>query len=107
MISKKDFQLSVAWRLRVARRALDKTQAEFGSKLNVGVTAVSNYESNGRGFTPYSAYRLKEAYGLPLEWLYAGDEGALSANLAGQITKADSELRADEANKRKKRQKSA
>lgn len=107
MISKRDFQLAVAWRLRVARKALEKTQADFAEKLTVGVTAVSNYETNGRGFTPYAAYRLKDAFGLPLEWLYAGDEGSLSGDMSKKIAKAEAELRAIEAEKRKRRRKSA
>lgn len=107
MISKRDFQLAVAWRLRVARKALGKTQADFAEKLNVGDTAISNYESNGRGFTPYAAYRLKDAFGIPLEWLYAGDEGALSGNLAKQVTATEAEMKAEEAQKRKRRPRSA
>lgn len=107
MISKRDFQLAVAWRLRIARKALDKTQADFAEKLNVGDTAISNYESNGRGFTPYAAYRLKDAFGIPLEWLYAGDEGALSGNFAKKVAEAEADLKAIETQKRKRRPKSA
>ena len=72
-------------RLKRLRLALGRSQADVAKKLGVGSTAVSNYEKGTRAVDPYDAFKLKIAYGAPLEWLYGGDESALPRNLAEKL----------------------
>lgn len=88
MISEREFETMAGYRLMLLRRAFGKSQKEFGTKMGVGGTAVSNYEA-GRAVEPYKALKLKEAFGAPLEWLYSGDESALSDHLAERLSKAE------------------
>ena len=85
MISEREFQIAVGQRLRRLRLALGKSQVDMAEKLRVGASAVSNYEKGLRAVDPYAAFRLKLSYGAPLEWLYGGDESALTPILAKKL----------------------
>lgn len=97
MISERDFKNAVAWRLLVVRTAFGKTQATLGEKLNVGHTAISNYEKADRAVDPYQALILKMSFGIPIEWLYAGDESQLPPALAAKLADAEAALKAKAA----------
>lgn len=85
MISDREFRAAVGERLKRLRLALGRSQADFAKKLDVGATAVSNYENGNRAVDPYDAFKLKMAYGAPLEWLYGGDESSLPPHLADKL----------------------
>jgi len=85
MISGREFHAAVGERLKRLRLALGRSQADVAKKLGVGPTAVSNYENGTRAVDPYDAFKLKIAYGAPLEWLYGGDESALPPALAEKL----------------------
>jgi len=85
MISETDFRVAVGSRLRLLRAALGKTQKQLADKLDVGATAVANYENGDRAIDPFAAFKLKLSFGVPLEWLYGGDESTLPPNLAEKI----------------------
>lgn len=85
MISEREFRVSVGKRLKQFRMALGRNQVEFGEKLGVGGTAISNYEKGDRAVDPYDAFKLKMAFGLPLEWLYGGDESVLTPQLLEKL----------------------
>jgi transcriptional regulator with XRE-family HTH domain len=85
MISDREFRAAVGERLKCLRLALGRSQADLGKKLDVGATAVSNYEKGTRAVDPYDALKLKMAYGAPLEWLYGGDESSLPPHLADKL----------------------
>lgn len=85
MISDKEFRAAVGDRLKRLRLALGRSQADFAKKMNVGATAVSNYENGTRAVDPYDAFKLKMAYGAPLEWLFGGDESVLPRHLVEKL----------------------
>lgn len=85
MISGTDFHAAVGARLKRLRLALGRSQADFADKLGVGASAVSNYEKGERAVDPYHAFKLKLAYGSPLEWLYGGDESVLPRHLVEKL----------------------
>ncbi len=80
-----EFHKAVGERLRRLRLGLGRTQKDFADKLHVEPTAISNYEKGERVLDPYYAFKLKLAYGPPLEWLYGGDESMLSETLLEKI----------------------
>lgn len=85
MISGTDFLACVGKRLKKLRLGLGRSQADFAETLGVGASAISNYEKGERALDPYDAFKLKLAYGAPLEWLYCGDESTLSDNLVKKL----------------------
>lgn len=90
MISGTDFHAAVGARLKKLRLSLGRSQEDIGKKLGVGPTAISNYENGSRVLDPHDAFKLKVAYGVPLDWLYAGDESVLPDRLIekfDQLTK--------------------
>ncbi len=93
MISEREFRVAVGKRLLQLRKAMGKSQAELGTKLGVGDTAVSMYEKGERALDPYDAVKLKVAYGAPLEWLYGGDESVIPPALAEKFSKPASNQR--------------
>lgn len=93
----------VAWRLAVLRKTFDLTQVTLGQTLGVGDTAVANYEKASRLISPYDAFKLKIAYGIPLEWLYAADESTLPSPLAARLRIAEVALRKDRQKAKPKR----
>ena len=97
MLTPKDFDQGVAYRLRVLRKAFEKTQAQLGDKIGVGGTAVSNYEKGSRAVEPYAAFRLKVLFSIPFEWLYGGDESTLSPGLAEKLEEASKKIAIEDA----------
>lgn len=85
MITGRDFHTNVGMRLKRLRLAYGKSQADFARTLDVGATAISNYESGTRAVDPYDAFKLKMVYGAPLEWLYGGDESTLPPQVAQKL----------------------
>lgn len=72
-------------RLRAIRVALGLTQGQLGDILGVGERAVSNYECGRRLAPPHAVMRLKQMYGVSLDFLYAGDLSGTRRDLADQI----------------------
>lgn len=102
MISEREFRSGVARRLRQVRTAFFKNQTDLGTKMRVGKTAVSNYESGQRSVDPYAALQLKLSHEIPLEWLYLGVESGLSAPLAKALKEAAIQIAAEDAKKASK-----
>jgi transcriptional regulator with XRE-family HTH domain len=88
MISERDFQIVVGNRLQRFRVALGRSQKDVADILGVGATAVSNYEKGGRMLGPYEAMKLKTRLGIPLEWLYGGDESVLTPQQIAKLVQA-------------------
>jgi transcriptional regulator with XRE-family HTH domain len=85
MISDREFRMAVGERLKRLRLAFGRSQQDVADKLDVGATAISNYEKGDRAIDPYDALKLKMAYGAPLEWLYGGDESTLPDRLVEKL----------------------
>ena len=85
MISERQYREEVGKRLRLLRTAMEKSQEELAVKLGYGDTTISNYENGDRKLNPYDAFKLKLAFGAPLEWLLGGDESVIPPSLAKKL----------------------
>lgn len=80
-----EYSRAVGRRLRIARLALGRTQAEMWRELGATDRAWSQWEKGTRLFDVLVAVRLKERFGVPLDWIYAGDPAGLPPRLAGLV----------------------
>ena len=72
----------VGRRLRVARLGLGKSAADMCRELDTTDRAWSQWENGKRLLDVLVAVRLKECYGITLDWLYDGDPARLPPDLA-------------------------
>ena len=56
-------------RIRDLRTAAGWTQAQLGEKLNVGNTAISQYESETRQLTPEAIHAICDYFGCTADYL--------------------------------------
>ena len=80
-----DYLVAVGRRLRVTRLALGATAVEMCREIDAGPKAYSQWENGNRLFDVLAAVRLKERYGVTLDWIYGGDPAGLPARLAKQV----------------------
>jgi len=66
------FDVALGKRLRLVRRWLSLDQEEFALALGVSRTALSNYERGERPFPVHAAVRLRQRFGIPLDFIYCG-----------------------------------
>lgn len=72
----------VGRRLRVVRLGLGKSAADMCRELGTTDRAWSQWENGKRLLDVLVAVRLKERYGITLDWLYDGDSARLPPHLA-------------------------
>ena len=72
----------VGRRLRVVRLGLGKSAADMCRELGTTDRAWSQWENGKRLLDILVAIRLKERYGVTLDWLYDGDPARLPLGLA-------------------------
>ena len=72
----------VGRRLRVARLGLGRSAADMCRELGTTERAWSQWENGKRLLDVLVAIRLKERYGITLDWLYDGDPARLPLRLA-------------------------
>lgn len=75
----------VGRRLRLTRRALGLTQAEFANPVGIATNTYGQYETGARLISPLRAVELCERYSLTLDWVYRGDPGNLPYKLGAAI----------------------
>jgi len=61
------------FRVYAIRKALKLSQDEFGKRIGVTRSAVSNYESGGRSITDQVALAICREYNVNEEWLRTGE----------------------------------
>ena len=76
---------SEALRLELTLLALGRKPAEVFREAGVPENSMSMYLSGKRIITRQNALKLKAAYGVTLDWLYAGDRAQLPSALAAKI----------------------
>lgn len=64
--------MSIGERLKIARNAVNLSQAALGSIINVGRSQIANIESGSSQLTRGNAMALCQALGIDLEWLWTG-----------------------------------
>lgn len=66
-------------RIRDLRTAAGWTQAQLGEKLNVGNTAISQYESETRQLDPATIHALCDLFGCTADYLLGRSDVAYSS----------------------------
>ena len=74
-------------RIRDLRTATGWTQAQLGAKLNVGNTAISQYETEERQLTPALIHTLCDLFGCTADYLLGRSE-----SLRPEVSSEDQQL---------------
>lgn len=75
-------------RLVATREALGMTAADLCRAIDVTQSRWSQYESGKRRITMDVALRLKQTYGISLDWIYAGDPSSLPQRIFQKLGRA-------------------
>lgn len=76
-------------RLRALRMALNKTAAAMCEELDgISTSRWSNWERGRAAIDLNVAIAIKAKYGVPLDFIFAGDTGGMPAQLAAKIVGA-------------------
>lgn len=75
----------VGQRLRITRQALDLSQKMCATRVGVGTSAWSQYESGARVLPIVIAERVCAKFGCDMNWLYSGDHSNLPKDLRAAI----------------------
>jgi DNA-binding XRE family transcriptional regulator len=68
-------------RLLRTREALELSQAEFCRQIGVERNLYNPFEKGRRRITIDVAMKIRDRYGITLDWIYAGDPHALPSHL--------------------------
>lgn len=77
--------VEVGQRLSAARRALGLSARAVCEAINIRPNTYSQWENGKALIDPMAATRLKERYGISLDYLYAGDLSGLPLSLGVKI----------------------
>ena len=80
----KNFQ-DIADRLLRVRKILGLSQTEFARRAGIGVTTMNNWEGGDYRVSLNGALRLRETYGLPLDFIYCGNVDMLPNKIASDL----------------------
>jgi transcriptional regulator with XRE-family HTH domain len=81
---------AIAKRLRATREALGIKQAEFAERANIPNNTYNQYEqAKGRPSLDF-AFKLRDTYGLTLDWIYDGDPSGLPHRIAKNLLESAS-----------------
>ena len=75
----------IADRLVEVRTILGLTQAQFARTAGLGVRRLNNWETGRYRISLNGALKLREIYGLPLDFIYCGSVEALPNNIASAL----------------------
>ena len=60
--------------LKIERKKLGLTQAQFAQKIGVDSTKISNIEYKRSSLDPDTAKKIESTFGIPFKYLFTGDE---------------------------------
>lgn len=80
-----DFIKQAGQRLKTARLALGLSSKEVYETINVQANTYSQWENGKSMVDVAAAARLKEAFGITLDWIYAGDPAGLPFAIASKV----------------------
>lgn len=80
-----DSDENIARRLIAAREKLGKTQVDFAGKLNIAKNTLNGYEKAERRLTIETAIRIRDRFGISVDWLLFGDVGQPSHEMALEL----------------------
>ncbi len=72
----------IADRLVEARTILGMSQVQFARKANLSARRLNNWETGRYRISLNGALRLREIYGLPLDFIYCGNVDMLPNKIA-------------------------
>lgn len=78
----------IAARLVTTREALGFSQSEFCEQIKVAKNVYNPFEKGKRRISVDVAGKIRDRFGISLDWIYCGDESRLSAALYRKITRA-------------------
>lgn len=76
---------SIAERLRITRAVFGYSQGEFGAKAGLKANTYNQYEQAIKRPSLGSAAKLCKTYGLTMDWIFLGDQGAMEWRLVQAI----------------------
>lgn len=81
-LSSMDSDEDIARRLVAAREHFGKSQTDFAEDLNIAKNTLNGYETAARQLTIETAKRIRDRFGVSVDWLLFGDVGQPSHDLA-------------------------
>ena len=72
-------------RLIAVREHHKLNQVAFAGKLNISKSTLNGYEKGTRPLTSETARRIRERFGVSVDWLLFGDVGQPSHDLAVEL----------------------
>lgn len=75
----------VGARLRKVMAAYEMTQAAFADQIGISRNGLSEILSGEKGLDVNVARRIREKFGVSLDYLYCGDHSSLSLHLAHSV----------------------
>ena len=76
---------AIGKRLQLTREVLGFNQADFADRCGIARNTYNQYEMGVNRPPVEAALKLRELFGLTLDWIYAGDSSALKYELADKI----------------------
>ena len=83
-----DSDENIGRRLIAVREQTSKegmSQVEFARALNIGKNTLNGYENAKRRLTMETACRIRDRFGISLDWLLFGDVGQPSHDIAVKL----------------------
>lgn len=74
-----------AERLRLARMAINPNQSEFARRAGMSQHRYNQYETGARPLTLDAALKLRDTYGLTLDYLFRGDTALVPHGLMERL----------------------
>ena len=75
----------IAIRLLEVREALGLSQADFARGAKIGIPTMANWESGVYRVSLNGALKLRETYGLPLDFIFCGNVDMLPSKIASAL----------------------
>lgn len=76
---------AIGKRLQLSREALGVSQSEFADRCEIARNTYNQYEKGVNKPPVDAALKMRELYGLTLDWIYAGDPSTLRHEIADKI----------------------
>lgn len=87
---------AIGRRLRLLRLAYNMNQRSWAALIEVEPPRWNNYERGRKRIVVDLAMDLRKRFGVPLDWVYAGEESSLSVDLAKRLRAAQDRDEEDE-----------
>lgn len=90
-----DSDEDIGRRLIAFRESLPMSQVKFAHELKVAKNTLNGYETGARPLPSEKAKRIRERFGLSLDWLFSGDIGQPGYEIAVKLG-PNPQIKADE-----------